>query len=617
MRLPGRRSEAGRPPSGSQPIDHAIKALEEKARNAAADAELRRLDEAIPLSPIPKIAPPHRPLANWAATATNSAADAAAQAAKKRAVQAEAERATMRAAAVRAKTEAEAAEAKAAAAAREAEQAAEAAAAQRQKLLGGGEQRRRPKPTALEDLDMPPEPELLSLREAVAANDWVAAARAAVAMAIRTSVDDAISVGAVPPEVLPEAHELAERRTVRPLQAAPPQPDVPARSTLTGTSTGTGTPLHGEIAIGSNSFRRQARAISENIAAVGITASLATWTDPESNGNVLQQPRRENVRESRNAAAAACADSRCSSSKQHGLSSRRKQAHRTRSRNEIQDASPASGNAMAPGKRAGGRSSCKTTAGAQRGSASPSHDHAPDTNGAPSSAVSSRGNMPVEAHGRVEPRAPMTPDLELTPRRLRARMLEPEPFHSTDSFEVLVSKAGAARTAKEALREEADSSGHLSFIGASHGAIDRTLRAAATKAAADWTAASAEGRAAQQRAAEIRAAVAEEASVPWDPGTGSGSAFYDRHGDIPWGGHSFPPPRPSKVDLSSIEAAEARRFQKLEIKRAQKDDPDRPSARGARIVELVQELDAPRQVRDFDSEIATLLTAAGAKDRGR
>jgi len=124
-----------------------------------------------------------------------------------RAGNAEAEWQRRVAAAATAAAEAAAAEQAAAAAAAEAEAAAHAAKVQRAQAMRGGEKRRRPRATrSIEEEGVATESTMEShgtssadqLRDLVAANDWIGAARVAVAMAIETSMQPA-SVELLPP----------------------------------------------------------------------------------------------------------------------------------------------------------------------------------------------------------------------------------------------------------------------------------------------------------------------------------------------------------------------------------------------------------------------------------
>ena len=190
----------------------------------------------------------------------------------------------------------------------------------------------------------------------------------------------------------------------------------------------------------------------------------------------------------------------------------------------------------------------------------------------------------------------------MTPRRLRARILATKPSDGTQGeFEALVGQADLQYRAREAMAEpEGLSRGLLSFMGASQSAVDRALKAAEQRAALEWTAASAAEREAQNAAKALRKAALTEAVTPWD---GTGEAYHDAREQ------SEPPP--PRLDLRAVEHDELRRFEKAERKRVTRDDPNRPSARGERIVGLVKDLDQPRVVRDFDAEIAALLRTVG------
>ena len=174
---------------------------------------------------------------------------------------------------------------------------------------------------------------------------------------------------------------------------------------------------------------------------------------------------------------------------------------------------------------------------------------------------------------------------------------------SRGEFEALVGKAELKYRAREAKAEpEGLSRGLLSFVGASQSAVDRALKQAEQKAAQEWTAASAAEREAQSAAKALRKAALAEAATPWD---GTGDAYQDAHEQ------QAEPQEPPRLDLRAVEHDELKRFEKAERKRATRDDPNRPSARGKRIVGLVKDLDQPRVVRDFDAEIAALLRTVG------
>ena len=199
----------------------------------------------------------------------------------------------------------------------------------------------------------------------------------------------------------------------------------------------------------------------------------------------------------------------------------------------------------------------------------------------------------------------------MTPRRLRARMIEKPPAAPTDSYEELVGKAEARLDAKAARAEPAGESGLLSFMGASQGAVERTLRAAARKAAEDWTAAGAAEREAQEAAKAMRAAAAAAATTPWD------AAWEDADGEpASREGRPFEAAAAAaqqRVDLRAVEDAEGKIFQRIEARKAAKVADPELDERGGRIVGLVKELDQPRVVRDFDAEIAALLSDANAR----
>lgn len=211
------------PSSHSHPIDRRLQKLLQKVEDVKNSAELHALDDEIPIEPVPRMAPPNRPRKSWAKTAAASAAEAAASAAAKRAAAANAESKQRRAAAERAAVEAQAAEDAAAATASEAAAAARAAAECRIAGMRGGEHRQPPRSSAerIKEYDgertpafrsnggdavrsvSPRTPAAEALREHVSANDWVAAARVAVAMAIQSSLDGA----GTPHNVLDDEHD--------------------------------------------------------------------------------------------------------------------------------------------------------------------------------------------------------------------------------------------------------------------------------------------------------------------------------------------------------------------------------------------------------------------------
>lgn len=179
--MPNRKRRARRP-SG---IDERLDELAKQAARVRLDDEIRRLDEEIPISPVGSIAPPHRPPPRWAERSVAGAANAAAIAAAERAAAAEAELKQRKASAATAAVMVKAAEDAAAAALIEAHAAADAAAARRA-AAELGERRRPARPVCADG------GELLgtdALQRHVSANDWVGAARVAVAMAIQQSLE--------------------------------------------------------------------------------------------------------------------------------------------------------------------------------------------------------------------------------------------------------------------------------------------------------------------------------------------------------------------------------------------------------------------------------------------
>lgn len=155
---------------------------------------------------------------------------------------------------------------------------------------------------------------------------------------------------------------------------------------------------------------------------------------------------------------------------------------------------------------------------------------------------------------------------EMTPRRLRALMLTggPPPDLASDSFETLVAKECARRTANEAILEAEDESGHLSFVGVASTGVGRAVR---------------NGYAKPYRAAQT-----------------SSPAPVDTIDEV------------ARIDLRAVEAADAKLFARRERQAAAAAKREREGpAVGERIMGLVQELGEPRQVRDFDAEIGGLL----------
>lgn len=176
-------------------------------------------------------------------------------------------------------------------------------------------------------------------------------------------------------------------------------------------------------------------------------------------------------------------------------------------------------------------------------------------------------------------------------------------------------------TAKEAIRELPGEVGEFSFIGAvtgnSLGAVERTVRAAAKKASDDWTMASMAERQAAEATEARRAEAALAAATPW---VGNGELYDASRGDDPnrrnASNSAHPHESVARIDLRRLEAEERARFAKKEAWLASRDDPDRPSARGRRIVELVNDLSTERPPpQDFDAGIDRMLQAVGAGEK--
>ena len=156
---------------------------------------------------------------------------------------------------------------------------------------------------------------------------------------------------------------------------------------------------------------------------------------------------------------------------------------------------------------------------------------------------------------------------ELTPRRLRARMLAPDaPLDpNTDNFSMMVDKMASRMSAREAANEPADMSG-MSFVGVASDAVHRAIK---------------------------------------HRGVGARKPRRDRTRDRP----AASEPRAERVDLGAVERAEKEAFIKAE--KRQQRAKERAATPGPhadeRILSLVKELDEPRVVRDFDAEIQAMM----------
>ena len=182
-KLPTRRGAAlvlGLMPSRSHRIDDKLDRLMARAKELQVDTEMRDLEDQMPLSPVARIAHPHRPPPRWSEKAAHSAAQAAAEAAAQRAVAAEAESRQRAAAAQSAAAAAAAAEFAAGAALEEAHAASSAAAARRSAAVGT---RRRPPAQATVGSGAD-EPAAEALKRHMEGGDWVCAARVAVAQRV-------------------------------------------------------------------------------------------------------------------------------------------------------------------------------------------------------------------------------------------------------------------------------------------------------------------------------------------------------------------------------------------------------------------------------------------------
>ena len=171
-------------PSRSHRIDDKLDRLMARAKELQVDTEMRDLEDQMPLSPVARMAHPHRPPPRWSEKAAHSAAQAAAEAAAQRAVAAEAESRQRAAAAQSAAAAAAAAEFAAGAALEEAHAASSAAAARRSAAVGT---RRRPPAQATVGSGAD-EPAAEALKRHMEGGDWVCAARVAVAMAIQQTL---------------------------------------------------------------------------------------------------------------------------------------------------------------------------------------------------------------------------------------------------------------------------------------------------------------------------------------------------------------------------------------------------------------------------------------------
>ena len=163
-------------PSRSHRIDDKLDRLMARAKELQVDTEMRDLEDQMPLSPVARMAHPHRPPPRWSQKAAHSAAQAAAEAAAQRAVAAEAESRQRAAAAQSAAAAAAAAEFAAGAALEEAHAASSAAAARRSAAVGT---RRRPPAQATVGSGAD-EPAAEALKRHMEGGDWVCAARVAV-----------------------------------------------------------------------------------------------------------------------------------------------------------------------------------------------------------------------------------------------------------------------------------------------------------------------------------------------------------------------------------------------------------------------------------------------------
>ena len=188
-------------PSRSHRIDDKLDRLMARAKELQVDTEMRDLEDQMPLSPVARMAHPHRPPPRWSEKAAHSAAQAAAEAAAQRAVAAEAESRQRAAAAQSAAAAAAAAEFAAGAALEEAHAASSAAAARRSAAVGT---RRRPPAQATVGSGAD-EPAAEALKRHMEGGDWVCAARVAVPQRVEGG-----SLGGATGLVAPQLLEIAE-----------------------------------------------------------------------------------------------------------------------------------------------------------------------------------------------------------------------------------------------------------------------------------------------------------------------------------------------------------------------------------------------------------------------
>lgn len=193
-------------------IDRRLDDLVKYADKVRLDDDIRRLDDEIPLSPLPRIAPPHRPPPRWEESSYAGASQAAAEVAAKRAAAAQVKSQLQTTAAENASVKAKAAQGSAAAAEAEAHTTALAAvhgtrgrpprairineALDAEVRRGGDSEGIGPLREATFGWGGKGGEELIStrigpeaLQHHVACNDWVSAARVAVALAIQQSLD--------------------------------------------------------------------------------------------------------------------------------------------------------------------------------------------------------------------------------------------------------------------------------------------------------------------------------------------------------------------------------------------------------------------------------------------
>ena len=604
-----------------------------RAERWVLDEELRQLEAEVPLSPVRRMAPPKRPPRHWADGAAATAAHKAAVAAANRASAAEAESKQRAAAAETASAVAYAAHDAAMAAAAEAKAAA-AAAAQRRTEAMHGELRRRPRPALLapefagrsslsDEFDRrpaprdetnhadprvppppPPPPAVDALKRHVAGNDWAAAARVAVELAFQSSASQpaertpnraAGGAGSASFELEPDASPAQERSAgacapgaglegaeggdwATPAEAPQRRSAEPTLDLVRSTgarqrpavpSPGACSPSDdGEVSRGGGFAVGRGQSWCEAFGAAGTGAVAPSSSAP-----------RPATAPSPSASAQPLSSEqgrfREGSGKVQGpLSSERRP-------DVVTDVVTDRGAQPLSSERRPDRA-----VGPQRPSTPPSQRRRQRQQQQPQEEDEQQQEEEDEERRRRRERArrhelsrlerlardEYDTERPLTPRRLRARMLQPRPAEADDDFATLVQLAGA-EAAADAARADRPHSGALSFLGP---------RSPAARAAA---------RLAKRRPAPSRAT--EPPPPPWSA------------------------PDIDERALAEAEARQHRSIQdrELERRRREKEGPGVEE----RILGLVEELRAPPEedaLANFDSAIASLLDRAAGGEAG-